>query len=702
MITKQLIETLRDTFGKLNAACMVFVVLVVLSFTTTIATQVKAQIPLQNQFKNVDTTLRNKIAQKLFIDLRYYCVQKVTGYCQEPLQSLPDELASMLNKSKVGGVILFAENLSSSHQIVNLTHQLQSSQIPKKLAGKPESSAVKEESASLEPKYIPLYIGIDQESGRVSRLPQQEFLGFAGNMAIGATYQSHKTHYATTTSAAIARHLLKLGINVNFAPVLDVNNNPENPIINVRSYAQFPKIVADLGGASIQAMQNQGITVAAKHFPGHGDTFVDSHLGLPRVDHKRRVINRVDLFPFRSVIGKDQTRPDMIMTAHIQYPALDNTPFIGDVLGKDTTSEGQGKTDPEETVLPATLSHKILTGILRNQYAYNGLIVTDALNMKSITKYLSPTQAVIKSFSAGADISLMPYKIASPEDAVNFLDWLNQLTILISLDDELITLVDASYNRIVAHKAKRKIATRAKMPLSEKLKGITDITYKAVDEKLANSLSRASFTQIKALKTAIKPAQNILALMPDKRRCEAFEYYWTNQKEKSGSVKCFSLLSEGVPLEQKRLNNVDTIVVGDVTPQIAFYESVEFEGIKASQRIDYAKQQIEIGILLKQAKELSITTILTKLRSPYITEQEFAVYDGIFASYDYQVTEREKVDGIDMSKYLFSPAFSSLVKVITGKQPAFGHLPVKLSPHISKQIQGDQTNSKTLENELPN
>lgn len=655
--------------------------------SSKLAKSANAQIPLQSQFKNVDTNLRAKIAQKLFIDLRYYCVPKAQAYCNEPLLSLPPELASMLTKSKVGGVILFSENLSSAKQIVRLTHQLQTALMPipvKNTAQIPETPV----QLSAEHSYVPLYIGIDQEGGRVSRLPQHEFLGFAGNMAIGASATTYKNHFAQATSKATAQHLSMLGINVNFAPVLDVNSNPDNPIINVRSYAQFPKVVASLGGASIQTMQEHGISVAAKHFPGHGDTLTDSHVGLPIVKHQRDLINKVDLYPFRSVIANDKTQPDMIMTAHIQYPALDNTPLIGDRRGTGkvfNVNESQ-QLDATSPVLPATLSQKILTGILRDEYAYSGLIITDALDMRAITQYLTPTQALIKSFSAGADITLMPYQISSPEDAIGFLDWLNTLTILISQDSDLKAQINASYDRIIAHKNKRKIAKRAMQTLSDKLVAITNKTHMKDDMTLATSLSQASFTQIKGLKKAILPTQNLLVLMPDKRRCQAFEYYWMSQIVVADTLQCVSVLSEQIIFDRTQLENVDVIVIGDVSPQLAFYESAKFEGIEPAQRLNNATQLTNIDALLVQAKQMGITAILAKLRSPYISEEDITKYDAIYATYDYQVADKENLSTLNNVIALFSPAFASLVNVITGKQQAQGHLPVSLAPNVVTRL----------------
>lgn len=662
-----------------------------------ISTPTTAQIPLQNQFKNVDLELRAKIAQKLFLDLRYYCVPKAQGYCQEPLLELPDELAFMLSQSKVGGVILFSENLANPKQIVELVHQLQTSQIPQSLKDA-MLSANPADPKSAKPQrnsYQPLYIGIDQEGGRVSRLPQDAFLGFAGNMAIGATAKEHKNIFASASATAIAEHLNMLGINVNFAPVLDVNNNPQNPIINVRAYAQFPKLVAELGASAIKAMQAKDIAVAAKHFPGHGDTHIDSHVGLPRVEHSREMINKIDLYPFRSVIANHSSRPDMIMTAHIQYPELDNTPFANYNNTKGANSKNESEST--ETVVPATLSKKILTGILRDEYAYDGLIVTDALDMKSITHYLSPIDAVIQSFRAGADITLMPYHISSPEDAIGFLDWLNELTIFISQDNDLRALVDASYNRILKHKAKRNLAKRALLPLEEKLAKLKNPLYQDANKSLAEALSRASFTKIKQLQSPLSAEQKLLALMPDKLRCEAFTVYWQKLSENT-TISCVSMLSQRIP-NKESIDEIDAIVVGDVSPQLAFYESSAHENITADERKDMLEQHRKLTTLLASAKAQNKPRVLIKMRSPYISLEDLALYNGIFASYDYQVVissdAKNVLDETNIGAEnknasspgnLYSPAFESIVKVITGKQKALGSLPVSLSSEVIEQL----------------
>eukprot|EP00487_Bulimina_marginata_P008443 TRINITY_DN3098_c0_g1_i1.p1 TRINITY_DN3098_c0_g1~~TRINITY_DN3098_c0_g1_i1.p1 ORF type:complete len:234 (+),score=76.94 TRINITY_DN3098_c0_g1_i1:98-703(+) len=195
--------------------------------------------------------------------------------------------------------------------------------------------------------------------------------GFAGNMAIGASYQQHGTHFATQVNSVIAKELKVLGINNNYAPVVDVNTNVDNPVINTRSFGESASQVSALGASAVTAIQAQGVMATLKHFPGHGDTHVDSHLGLPRVDHDRATIDKVDLAPF--VWAIEHANPAMIMTAHIQYPALDNSLFV--------SKSG------EKLMRPATMSRKILTTLLREKMGFEGIIATDALDMAGVTHF---------------------------------------------------------------------------------------------------------------------------------------------------------------------------------------------------------------------------------------------------------------------------------------------------------------------------
>lgn len=578
--------------------------------------------------------LRHMVAQKLLIDLRYYCddvkPRPTAPLCQHGMTSLPPALAGMLALVPVGGVILFADNIVSSAQTLNLTHDLQ--------------QATLAQNAQFSETNLPLYIAIDQEGGRVSRLPSNEFLGFSGNMAIGATFHKHGVKYAEKTAQQMADVLYTLGFNVNFAPSVDVNSNPDNPIINVRAFSQSPEMVAQLGSAQIRAYQSSNIAAAAKHFPGHGDTHVDSHVGLPRVEHSRAQIEALDLFPFQYAI--EQADVDMIMTAHIQYPALD-----------DATFRAQNGIVTE---LPATLSHKILSGLLREELQYQGLIVTDALDMAAISQFLTPLEATVKAFQAGADIALMPFRISSEQEAKDFQQFVDELTSIVAKDAALQASVEASYRRIVQHKLKRNMLLYANTSFAQKQKRLKALKQSSEQLALAQALANDALTELKPLTAPLHSKQRIYAVMPDKRRCDAMRYYLS--RAKINTVRCVSLLSE----ELDETAEADVVIIGDATPALSFFESRAFEGIEANQRKNPAQQQAKVNSLLNNASDA--VRVLITLRSPYITSSQYRTFDGIYASYDYQVS--------DIDEGLFAPSFSAFVARLIGQYKAQGVAPV--------------------------
>lgn len=220
---------------------------------------------------------------------------------------------------------------------------------------------------------VPLLIGIDQEGGRVARL-REGFTLFPGNMALGATGDPLLAERAASVTG---RELRTLGINVDFAPVLDVNVNPENPVIGDRSFGSSPEAVARFGFAAARGYREGGVLPVAKHFPGHGDTSVDSHLGLPLVPHGRERLEEVELAPFRAVFDAGV---QAVMTAHVRVPAL----------------------EPEQ--LPATFSRKVLRDLLRDDMGFRGIVFTDSMGMGAIRKGWSPGEAAVLAFQAGADM----------------------------------------------------------------------------------------------------------------------------------------------------------------------------------------------------------------------------------------------------------------------------------------------------------
>lgn len=220
---------------------------------------------------------------------------------------------------------------------------------------------------------IPILMAIDAEWGLAMRLDSTTKFPF--QMALGAIRDNDIIYRMGTE---IARQLNETGIQMNFAPVVDVNNNPENPVINYRSFGENPNQVAAKGRAYMNGLQDMHVLATAKHFPGHGDTGTDSHLALPRIDRSREQLDSVELYPFRQLIADGL---GSVMVAHLEVPAIE--PRAG---------------------VPTTLSQEVITGVLRNQLGFNGLVVTDALNMKGVTSSNPPGEIEVKAIEAGNDL----------------------------------------------------------------------------------------------------------------------------------------------------------------------------------------------------------------------------------------------------------------------------------------------------------
>lgn len=273
--------------------------------------------------------------------------------------------AEVVRKYHLGGVIYFAwtDSVQNPDQIVALSNGLQDAALS---SGQGRSR--------LE---IPLQIAIDQEGGLVTRIgpPATQF---PGAMALGA---GRSTDDARLAADIIATELIAMGVNTNFAPVCDVNVNPLNPVIGTRSFSSDPGLAAEMAAAQVLGFQDDGgVAASAKHFPGHGDTDTDSHIAFPIITHTREEWETLDAPPFQAAIDAGI---DMIMTAHLAFPALDDS---GD---------------------PATLSHPILTGLLREELGFEGVIVTDALNMQGVRDLYGDAEVAVRALLAGADQLLM-------------------------------------------------------------------------------------------------------------------------------------------------------------------------------------------------------------------------------------------------------------------------------------------------------
>ncbi len=260
---------------------------------------------------------------------------------------------------------------------------------------------------------IPLLIGMDAEWGAGMRL--DSIIPFPRQMTLGAVDDNRLVY---NYGAEVARQCKLLGVHVNFAPVLDVNNNASNPVINMRSFGENPDWVAEKGIAYMEGLQDNGIVAVGKHFPGHGDTDTDSHLMLPVIRHAKERLDSIELVPFKRAVSAEING---IMVAHLNIPALE--------------------TDPNR---PASLSENIIHQKLRMEYDYHGLVFTDALNMRGVTAIYPPGKAELEAFKAGCDVLLMPVNV--PAVLETFTKALKQGEISENMiDEKVVRLLQAKY-----------------------------------------------------------------------------------------------------------------------------------------------------------------------------------------------------------------------------------------------------------------
>ncbi len=410
--------------------------------------------------------------------------------------TVDDELRRMIRKYHIGGVILFARNIQSPQQVAELTNDLQKTAIE---SGNPG-----------------LFISIDQEGGRVARLTEETgFTEIPGAMALGATNDPANAKIA---AQVIAREMKAVGLNVDFAPDLDVNNNPANPVIGVRSFSSEPQKVAEFGIAFIDGLESEGVLAFGKHFPGHGDTGVDSHIDLPIVPHDRSRLEAVEFVPFKAAIRVNVAG---IMTAHVTFPAIDPIPGM-----------------------PATLSKLALTGLLRNEMGYQGLIITDSLEMGALAANGNPASlAAVKAFEAGADLLLFNRDYALHQEAIR------NLLAKVRSGEISEQRLDESVRRILAAKARFNIIHPTLIADPARAGSLT-----ATDENhaLALDLARKSITLLKddANLLPLRLGEPLLVIETPAakglgRLLDATTFEIANDPDAHAIASAFSLASDG-------------------------------------------------------------------------------------------------------------------------------------------------------------
>ena len=322
-------------------------------------------------------TLRDKVAQMMIASFRIWQEvpeesEAAEGETKEEapktnITELNNEIRDLIRLNHFGGILLFAENFRDAEQTMQLVADLQ--------------------TVNRDGGGVPQLIFADQEGGNVNRMSY----GIRGisNMALAATGDPEN---ARAMAAVLGEEMGLLGIHVNFAPVMDINVNPDNPIIGIRSFSDDPQTVAEFGCAYLAGLHDTGTIAALKHFPGHGNTDTDSHTGFPMINSSLEELKACELIPFQAAIDAGA---DLVMTAHIQYPQIEKETYTSITTG-------------EQVYIPATMSRTILTDLLRGEMGFDGLIVSDALDMAAVTENFTVEDIIRMTINAGVDLLILP------------------------------------------------------------------------------------------------------------------------------------------------------------------------------------------------------------------------------------------------------------------------------------------------------
>lgn len=379
-----------------------------LLLTSALVMPVEAvQNEIQSYLDSMST--EDKISQMMMPVFRYS--EDADGN-RTNVTGITQDIETALEKHSFSGVILMGQNTPTNENTVRLTDALQKANA----AGGDRPQ---------------LLITIDQEGGGVTRLGQGTVT--PGNMALGA---ANDLSITKETASIIGNELKAVGVNADFAPDVDVNSNPANPIIGVRSFSDDPQIVAQNGAAFVEALNETGVISTLKHFPGHGDTDTDSHTGLPCINKSYDEIKQFELVPFQACIDAGS---QMIMTAHIQYPQIETNTY-------------QSKLTGEDVYLPATLSKTIITDILRGDMGFDGVVITDAMEMDAIAKHFDRYDAAKLAIEAGVDILLMPFDPAAKADFEEMDTYISTLAQMADDGEISMAKINAAVTRILTLK----------------------------------------------------------------------------------------------------------------------------------------------------------------------------------------------------------------------------------------------------------
>lgn len=567
-----------------------------------------------------DLSLEEKIGQLLLVDFRKWETADASEVSD--LEEMNDEVAAIVGDYHLGNIILFGENLKDTKKATELVYAMQ--------------------GAAISSGNLPLLIGADQEGGSVTRLGQGTCM--PGNMAIGAT---GNPEYAYENGGVIGAELAAIGINCDFAPDADVNDNPDNPIINLRSFGDDPEKVAAMVSRMSDGLKSTGVIACVKHFPGHGNTSTDTHTGLAIVEKTREEWEACEKIPFAEAVDNGI---GMVMTAHIQYPELDDT-------------QVNSKLDGEPVYLPATLSHKIITGVLREEIGYDGVVVTDALDMQAISDHFGESEAIIMALNAGADLMCNPTTMREEKDCKKLTAIYAAIENAVENGTLSIERIDEAAGRVLLLKQKYGILDTAQYetPVKERVSQALSIVGSKTHREMERTIAREAVQLVSAGSyTPFQPKKEdtVLVLMPYESELYSIEYA-INRLRAEGLLGEFHIEfvsytknPEPDAAAQEKIKKADYIILGS-----EMYASTKNE---ASHWMNTAPQSA--ADLIAAVGKQSVTAVLS-MGLPYGTDR----YAGFpcFLSYSYMgMSKEDAISGITTGKY--GPNIPAAIEKIFG------------------------------------
>ncbi|MCR4861656.1 MAG: glycoside hydrolase family 3 protein [Ruminococcus sp.] len=613
-------KKLRTLLAMLSAAAMT----IPTAGTTALAAEESGSSGVEQMV--AEMTTQEKIEQMIMLSLRPW---SDGSDATTSVTSLNDELTQFIQTHNFAGICLFADNIQTTEQSVKLTDEIQQAALSSRCG-------------------IPMLISADQEGGSIYRLGTGT--PTCGNMALGA---ANDPALAFENAKIIGSEIKAVGINTDLAPVLDVNNNPSNPVINVRSFSSDPDIVSQMGTQYIKGLQSEGVITTCKHFPGHGDTATDSHVGLPLINKSYDEIKALELKPYTEEVLNST---DMIMTAHIQFPQIETGTYI-------STSSG------EKVSLPATLSKTMITGILRNDLGYDGVVTTDSMMMDAIQKNFDNVDAAVLAINADVDIMLEPMYVQNSEDIAKMEKYVADIAKRVEDGEISAESIDKSVTRILTMKQNR---------------GVLD--YEAPSTENAMKIVGSAENREKALQiaekgvTLVKNDDDILPLKLNDNSRVAYFYPYANVEntihfaldrlKKDGLVPdtvtadCILLRNHDASEFEENIKNSDVVILAyEMYSAANLDKNNEARGWQAK----FADDLIEL------AHANGKKVIFLSANIPYDVAR-FQSADAIVAAYCANGMDALPVDGQENPAYGVNyPA--ALITILGGNSPT-GKLPV--------------------------